>query len=124
MLAVPGRRAGGFWIFWTGQTISQVGSALTSFALPLLVFNLTGSALDVGLTVAANYLPYALFGLVSGAWVDRVNRKGLMISLDIARAAFLALVPLLALSAHLLIWWVYLITFLNATLSIAFNAAG
>ena len=63
----PTRRAGDFWIYWMEQTISQVGSALTGFVLPLLVFNLTGSALEVGLTVAANYLPYALFGLVSGA---------------------------------------------------------
>ena len=38
MLAVPGRRAGDFWIFWTGQTISQIGSALTSTALLLLEF--------------------------------------------------------------------------------------
>ena len=49
MLAVPERRAGDFWIFWTGQTISQIGSALTSMALPLLVFKLSGSALDLGL---------------------------------------------------------------------------
>ena len=49
MLAVSRRRAGDFWIFWTGQTISQIGSALTSMALPLLVFKLSGSALDLGL---------------------------------------------------------------------------
>ncbi|GCE15194.1 MFS transporter [Tengunoibacter tsumagoiensis] len=122
-LAVFGRKAGDFWIFWTGQTISQIGSALTNFALPLLVFNLTGSALKVGLTLAATYLPYVLFGLVSGAWVDRVDRKVLMIGLDIARAILLGLVPLLAFSTHFPLWWIYLITFLNATLSMIFGAA-
>lgn len=71
---------------------------LVSFALPLLVFNLTGSALNVGLTMAANFLPYVLFGLVSGVWVDRVNRKVLMIGLDIARTVLLGLVPILAFS--------------------------
>src|SRR5437763_10181363 len=86
-LAVPGRRAGDFWVFWTGQTISQIGSALTGTALPLLVFKLSGSALDLGLASAATWVPYPLFGLFIGAWVDRVNRKGLMIGLDIARAA-------------------------------------
>jgi hypothetical protein len=45
MLAVPERRAGDFWIFWTGQTISQIGSALTYFyrALPRLRTALAGS---------------------------------------------------------------------------------
>ena len=53
-LAVPARRAGGFWIFWTCQTISQIGSTLTATALPLLVFKLSGvSALDLGLASAA-----------------------------------------------------------------------
>lgn len=123
MLAVPGRSAGDFWIFWTGQTISQVGSALTATALPLLVFKLSGSALDLGLASAATWVPYPLFGLFIGAWVDRVNRKGLMIGLDIARAAVLAVLPALALLGHLPIWWIYLVTFINSTLTVGFVSA-
>src|SRR5438105_15594713 len=101
MLAVSRRRAGDFWIFWTGQTISQIGSALTNFALPLLVFQLSGSALDLGLASAATWVPYPLFGLFIGAWVDRVNRKGLMIGLDMARAAVLAVRHGLSLRGHM-----------------------
>ncbi len=123
MLAVPGRRAGDFWIFWTGQTISQIGSALTSTALLLLVFKLSGSALDLGLASAATWVPYPLFGLFIGAWVDRVNRKRLMIGLDICRAVVLAVLPLLALLGHLPIWWIYLVTFINSTLTIGFQSA-
>ena len=55
-LVVPARRAGDFWIYWTGQTISLIGSALTSFALPLLVFKLSGSALDLGIATAAAWI--------------------------------------------------------------------
>ena len=120
---VPARKTGDFWIFWTGQTISRIGSTLTNFALPLLIFNLTGSALNVGLTMAATYLPYVLFSLVSGVWVDRVNRKVLMIGLDIARALLLGLVPLLVLFAHFSVWWIYLITFVNALLTMIFSTA-
>jgi MFS family permease len=123
-LAVPARRAGDFWIFWTGQTISLIGSALTSFALPLLVFKLSGSALDLGLTTAASWLPYVVFGLPIGTWVDRINRKSLMISMDIVRAALLAVLPTLALVGHLPLWWIYLVLFINSTLGIGFNAAG
>jgi MFS family permease len=123
MLAVSERRAGDFWIFWTGQIISQIGSALTSTALLLLVFKLSGSALDLGLASAATWVPYPLFGLFIGAWVDRVNRKGLMIGLDLARAAGLALLPGLALFGHLPIWWIYLVTFINSTLTVGFFSA-
>jgi MFS family permease len=120
-LVVSERRAGDFWIFWTGQTISQIGSALTSTALPLLVFKLSGSALDLGLASAATWVPYPLFGLFIGAWVDRVNRKGLMIGLDLCRASLLAVLPLLALLGHLPLWWIYLVTFLNSTLTVGFQ---
>jgi MFS family permease len=122
--AVVGRRAGDFWIYWTGQTISLIGSALTSFALPLLVFKLSSSALDLGITTAVAWLPYLIFGLPIGTWVDRINRKGFMISMDIARAVLLAVLPMLALVGHVSLWWIYVVLFLNTTLSIGFNAAG
>ena len=86
-----------FWKFWLGQTISNLGTSFTQFALPLLVFKLTGSALNLAITSAATFLPYLLFGLVIGAWVDRVDRKRLMIATDIARAAVIASIPLLIL---------------------------
>src|SRR3974390_2746760 len=82
-----------FWKFWAGQTISTLGSSFTSFALPLLIFNLTGSSLNLALTVVATVLPYLFFGLVIGAWVDRVNRKQLMILTDLARAFVIASIP-------------------------------
>ena len=49
---------GDFWKFLTGQTISTLGSSFTTFALPLLIFQLTGSSLNLALTVAASVLPY------------------------------------------------------------------
>ena len=52
--------------FWrsTGQTISNLGSSVTLFALPLLVYKLTGFAINLGISGAANFLPYLLFGLI------------------------------------------------------------
>ena len=89
-----------FWKFWTGQTISTVGSSFTSFALPLLIFNLTGSSLNLALTVMVSVLPYLLFGLVIGAWVDRVNRKRLKVLADLARALVIASIPLVSVLDH------------------------
>src|SRR5215470_1323030 len=85
-----------FWLFLGGQALSRLGSSFTAFALPLLVFFETGSALDLGIAAAAAILPYLLFGLVLGAWVDRGDRKRMMVVTDIARAAVVATIPLAA----------------------------
>ena len=69
------RFSGDFWKFLAGQSISTPGSSFTSFALPLLIFKLTGSALNLAFTVVATVAPYLLLGLVIGAWADRVQRK-------------------------------------------------
>src|SRR5215472_18151067 len=95
-----------FWKFWTGQTISTLGSSFTSFALPLLIFQLTGSALTLSLTVVATVLPYLLFGLVIGAWVDRVNRKRVMVGTDLVRALVIASIPLASFLGLLSAWWI------------------
>jgi MFS family permease len=112
-----------FWKFWIGQTISTLGSSFTSFALPLLIYNLTGSSLNLALTVVATVLPYLFFGLVIGAWVDRVNRKRLMILTDLFRALVIASIPLAALAGFLSVWWIYAVAFLNSALTICFDAA-
>lgn len=93
----PTRLSADFWKFWAGQTISNLGSSFTAFALPLLVYNLTGSAMNLAISSAATFLPYLLFGLVIGAWVDRLNRKRLMIVADLLNAAAIASIPLLAM---------------------------
>jgi hypothetical protein len=114
--------SGDFGLFWLGQTISNLGSSFTLFALPLLVFKLTGSPLNLGVTMAVEFVPYLLFGLVIGAWVDRVDRKRLMILTDLGRAAVIAVIPLLDATGQLSVWWVYAVAFCSATLTIAFDA--
>src|SRR5713226_9539572 len=119
----PGSRlSSDFWKYWTGQTISNLGSSVTLFALPLLVYKLTGSAINLGISGAANFLPYLLFGLILGAWTDRVNRKRMMIFTDIARAVIIATIPLLAVLGTLPIWWIYVVGFIHSTLTICFEA--
>lgn len=134
MTRVPGEPSSGntdtlgrsdidFWRFLVGQTISNVGSSFTIFVLPLLVYKLTGSALNLALIYAAEYVPYLLFGLIIGAWVDRVDRKRLMISVDITQSLVIFTVPLLAALDLLSIWWIYGVGFVSSTLWICFNSA-
>jgi MFS family permease len=116
------RLSADFWKFWTGQTISNLGSSFTFLALPLLVFKLTGSAVNLAITTAAYFVPYLLFGLVIGALVDRVDRKRMMILVDFGRAAVIASIPALSAVDALSVWWIYAASFLTATLTIAFDS--
>ena len=111
-----------FWKFWTGQTISNLGSSITLFALPLLVFKLTHSALNLGIATAADMLPYPLFGLLLGAMTDRVNRKRMMILTDVGRAVVVASIPLAFALNIGSVWWIYGVGFLQSTLTICFEA--
>lgn len=111
-----------FWKFWLGQSISQLGGSFTAFALPLLVYKLTGSAVSLAIGTAAYFLPYLLFGLLIGAWVDRVDRKRTMIAVDLGRAVIIALIPILSAADALTVEWIYGGAFVLSTLTIAFDS--
>jgi MFS family permease len=108
--------------FWLGQTISNLGSSFTQWAVPLLIFQLTHSAVYLGIATAATFLPYLLFGLPIGAWMDRVDRKRVMIALDAFNAIAILSIPLVAQFGHLSVWWIFGVTFVSSTAFIAFSA--
>jgi len=112
-----------FWKFLTGQAISTLGSAFSAFALPLLVFQLTHSPLSLAITTVTFALPHLLFGLFIGAWVDRVDRKRLMIVVDVLLALTVITIPILALFHQLNVWWVYAVQFTVSSLVLVFEQA-
>ena len=112
-----------FWKLLVGQTVSSLGSSFTLFALPLLVFKLTNSAIALALMTVAEYIPFLLFGLAIGVWVDRIDRKRMMIFADVTQAVILCSVPLLSVLGLLSVWWIYAVGFISSTLWICFNTA-
>lgn len=89
-------RIRGFFAYWAAYTVSGFGTSLTIIALQVLVVvDLGGSAVDVGLLNAARWLPYLAFGLIVGALVDRRRRKPLLVGADLGRAVVLLGIPLL-----------------------------
>jgi predicted MFS family arabinose efflux permease len=111
-----------FLKFWVGQTISNLGTSFTTWAIPLLVFKLTHSAVSLGAATAATFLPYLLFGLLLGAWMDRVDRKRTMIAIDLLNAGVIFSIPLVASFGHLNVWLIYVVAFVQSTIGIAFQA--
>lgn len=114
---------GNFWKFWSAYTISQFGSSFTTFIFPLIIYKITGSAINLALATAVTFLPYLLFGLIIGAWVDRTNRKWVMISADLCRALLVASVPTLSLLGILSVWYIFIVMFVSSTLAICYSAA-
>jgi MFS family permease len=86
-----------FMLLWSGQTVSEMGSAVTQLALPLTaVIVLRASTLQVGLLSSAATLAFALIALPAGAIVDRRAKRRLMIWCDAARMLIIGSVPLAA----------------------------
>jgi MFS family permease len=110
-----------FRLYFTSQVVSQLGTSFTQFALPLLVFKLTGSPTNLALTTAATFVPYLLFGLVLGAVVDQVDRRRMMILVDLARAGVIAVLPILSTAGALEVWHIYVVAFVGSTLGILFD---
>lgn len=110
-----------FRLFFGGQFVSNVGNSITDFALPLLVYQLTDSEVGLGLAFAIRMVPYLLFGLAIGAWVDRLDRKKLMISSDLLNAALLLPIPILALAGVLPVELIFVFLFLSSALNIVYD---
>lgn len=71
-----------FIILWSTQSLSQLGSAMTSFALTLWVYEKTGSALQTALLSICSYAPYVLMSIFAGALSDRWDKKKVMLICD------------------------------------------
>lgn len=112
-----------FWAFWTGQGISTLGSSFSGFAVPLLIFQLTGSAVNLSLSMAISYLPSITIGLLVGAWVDRMNRKAVMVVLNVLFAVSVSSIPLAAFTGHLSVLWIYGVQLANAVMRLFFTSA-
>jgi MFS family permease len=78
-----------FRLLWIGQTLSTLGGQMSGVAFPLLVLTTTGSPAKAGLVGLAANAPFVLLQLPAGAYVDRWNRRAVMLCADVGRAAAL-----------------------------------
>lgn len=109
---------------WAGQTVSSLGSAITTLALPLTaVVALKATPAQMGILRAAGFLPHLLFGLVAGVWVDRLRRRPVLILADLRRALLLGSVPGMALLGALRMACLYGVAFLTGVLGLFFDVA-
>jgi len=124
------RPTGGLWShpdflkLWTGQTISEVGSQVSQLAIPwLAAVNLHASPIEFSLLGVLGFLPFILFALPAGVWVDRLRRRRILIVGDASRAVLLALIPILWLAGVLQIWHLLVLQFLVGIFTVFFDVA-
>ncbi|MDE6432776.1 MAG: MFS transporter [Lachnospiraceae bacterium] len=96
-------------LFWVGGSVSQLGSAMTSFALILWVYTQTNSAMAVSVMSFCNFLPYILVSLIAGGFVDRHHKKTIMLAADSIAAVCSLFVCILFWNGRLEIWHIYLV---------------
>jgi MFS family permease len=109
---------------WSAATISIFGSLVTRMALPLAAILVLGSgAVEVAVLRSMELIATLVFGLVAGAWVDRLRRRPVLIWADLGRAALLGSIPVAFALGALTFWQLLLVSGLAAVLTTFFDSA-
>ncbi|MFL5733840.1 MAG: MFS transporter [Chloroflexia bacterium] len=110
-----------FRFLWLGQVISDFGDSLTSLSLLFLINKLTGSTAALATMLIVLTIPQITFGLVAGVYVDRLDRKRIMIVSDLLRG--LLVLGFMFVASPDLVWLLYVIAFVQASIGTLFTPA-
>lgn len=96
-----------FLTIWSGQFVSQTGTALTRFALLIWVYQQHQRAMDVALLGFFTFLPSLLVSPLAGVWVDRLDRRKVMIWADAGAGLMTLILLMLHVNGQLQVWQLY-----------------
>ena len=126
----PRRPTGGLWShpdflrLWTGQSISELGSQVSQLAIPwLAAVELHASPLEFSFLGVLGFLPFILFALPAGVWVDRLRRRLILIACDASRSVLLLLIPVLWATHVLQMWHLLVLQFVIGIFTVFFDVA-
>lgn len=102
-------------ILWFSQSVSGLGSSMTGFALVLWAYEQSRSAMSVSMMSFCNYVPYVLLSLFVGGFIDRHNKKRIMLASDSAAAFGSLAILIFLLMGRLAVWNIYV---MNAVIGI------
>ncbi|MEV4349423.1 MFS transporter [Actinoplanes sp. NPDC049596] len=104
-----------FWKLWTSSAVTNLGDGITMVAGPLLVASITENPAAVAGAVFAQQLPWLLFALASGAWADRLDRRRLVVAVNVMRAAALGVLAVTVAGGVASVPLIYAVFFLLGT---------
>lgn len=112
-----------FLRYWASRAVTIVGSSVTSVALPVLVYRLTGSAAQTSAMFAVSTLSMVAFGLVGGVIGDRFDRRRIMVTADLISAAAIASLVVAHLTGSVTLVHVYAAAFVSASAAVVFDGS-
>jgi MFS family permease len=124
------RPHGGLWAnhdflkLWGAQSTSEFGSQISALAIPwLAAVGLDATPFEFSLLGVLGFLPFILFALPAGVWVDRLPRRPILIVGDAARAVVLAYIPIAWALGILTIWQLLILQFVVGIFTVFFDVA-
>jgi MFS transporter, DHA3 family, macrolide efflux protein len=109
-----------FRLLWSAQLVSSIGDALVDIAAAILVYRVTESTLAVGAVLMTTAAPPLLIGLFAGVFVDRYDRKWILVTCDVLRGAIVLTIPWLITFG---IGWIYVAIGVVSAIGTFFNPA-
>lgn len=107
---------------WVGETVSQIGTQVTQFALPLVaILTLKATVFEVGVLNALRFVPVIVVAVLAGVVLDRRRRRPLLIVCSLASAVMIGLVPLSSAAGFLSLGLLYAVALLVGTLTVCFD---
>lgn len=113
-----------FILLWSTQSLSQLGSAMTNFALVIWLYKKTGSALQTALLSICSYAPYVMMSIFAGALSDKWNKKKVMLVCDTLAAVCTVVVFVLLKMDLLLPIHMYVLNAINGLMNTVQQPAG
>jgi MFS family permease len=109
---------------WTAATVSLFGTQVSQIAIPFIAaVVLNAPAGEVGLLTTIEFLPFLLFTLPAGVWVDRFPKQRILVIGDLGRGAMLVSIPIAYALGVLTIWQLYVVGFVNGLMTVFFDVA-
>ncbi len=112
-----------FFLLWQGQLVSMLGDAIYIMALNFWVLDMTGSTAMMGLLSALTMLPRVLVGPFAGVFVDRLDRKKIIVFTDFIRGIFVTFIGIAAIGGFIQVWMVFVVGIIDGLCAAFFDPA-
>lgn len=119
----PLRRNKRFQVLWIGSAASDLGSTMTALALPLLILGVTGSPALAGIASTCQIASWVLLGIPAGVWVDRLDRRRIMVTCEVLRLATFTAFAVIVFQGVVAFWQIVILATVHGGANAFFRPA-